>query len=94
MSIKGTRPGGQAKPKKQNPKQATLGEELNGGNSDSSGSARRRYQDLEDDHTGSEGTSSLQQIPVQIKQVSQLNMQIIYNNITGTAEEKPAGHRP
>jgi len=59
-SMKSNRPGGQAKPTKQNPKQADLGDDQNvGGSEESSGSARRRYNDLPDDHTGSEGASSL-----------------------------------
>lgn len=57
----------------------------NDDSSNSSGSVKRRYQNLE----GEDETSPFDQngnIPVQIKQVSQLNMQIIYNNITGDPE--------
>ena len=63
-------------------------DEANRTNSDASGSGRPRAQNLDDDNTGSDGISSLQQLPVQIKQVSQLNMQIIYNNIPGSQEEE------
>ena len=51
--------------------------------------AKRIYQGLEDeeDHEDGNPSQQQQQIPVQIKQVSQLNMQIIYNNITGEKQE-------
>ena len=58
--------------------------------SSDSGDAQRRYANL--DSLDGEQQQPFEQsanIPVQIKQVSQLNMQIIYNNITGT-DEGPA----
>lgn len=55
--------------------------------SNSSGSVKRRYQNLEGEDEASPFDQS-GNIPVQIKQVSQLNMQIIYNNITGDPEIK------
>jgi hypothetical protein len=86
FSLKGHKPEMKAKKNSILSKIETPGPHDNE-SSDSSNSAKRRYQNLE----GDDETSPFDQsgnIPVQIKQVSQLNMQIIYNNITGDPEVK------
>ena len=54
--------------------------------SSSSDSAKRRYANLDGEDDEQQPFDQPANMPVQIKQVSQLNMQIIYNNITGTDE--------
>lgn len=59
---------------------------LDAESSGSSDSAKRRYANLDGEDDEQQPFDQSANIPVQIKQVSQLNMQIIYNNITGTDE--------
>jgi|TARA_B110000285_G_scaffold222762_1_gene277342 hypothetical protein len=59
---------------------------LDAESSGSSDSAKRRYANLDGEDEEQQPFDQPANIPVQIKQVSQLNMQIIYNNITGTDE--------
>ena len=53
--------------------------------SDSSDEAGRRFAGLDANEQPQQPFDQSANIPVQIKQVSQLNMQIIYNNITDEA---------
>ena len=59
---------------------------LDADSSESSDSAKRRYANLDGEDEEQQPFEQTPGVPVQIKQVSQLNMQIIYNNITGTDE--------
>jgi hypothetical protein len=87
FTLKGHKAKPDLKPKKTSlPSKMDTPGPLDADSSESLDSAKRRYANLDGEDEEQQPFDQTPGVPVQIKQVSQLNMQIIYNNITGTDE--------